>query len=165
VLAVIVGIRHECFWAVPRHRRKTDPTIDNALASMLASLALFGLGCRPVDRDRPRERGAAIGAGAAAEPHWRRAGLAVAGGTAVVGTARLADVAEHSLGQKRGLVPQREGNQYEAGKRRQLKFNQGHEELYGEHKERQDHVSHAMKSTTTESRFVKKLGNPVKSLI
>src|SRR3546814_8345266 len=41
------------------------------------------------------------------------------------------DIAEDALGEERGLVPEREGHQDEAGQRRQLEFQDGDEEQLG----------------------------------
>jgi type IV secretion system protein TrbL len=90
VLAVIVGIGTSIFgqFTTPTG---TDPTIDNALALMLGSLALFGLGLFGPSIATGLVSGAPqLGAGAAAGTALAAGGLGVAGTTAVVGTARLA---------------------------------------------------------------------------
>jgi len=89
VLAVIVGIGTGIFgqFTTPPG---TDPTIDNALAIMLASLALFGLGLFGPSIATGLVSGAPqLGAGAAAGTALATGGLALAGGTALVGSARL----------------------------------------------------------------------------
>ena len=89
VLAVIVGIGTGIFGqfqAVPG----TTLTIDNALAIMLASLALFGLGLFGPSIASGLVSGAPqLGAGAAAGTALAAGGLAMAGGAAVAGAARL----------------------------------------------------------------------------
>jgi type IV secretion system protein TrbL len=90
VLAVIVGIGTTIFgqFTTPTG---VDLTIDNALAIMLASLALFGLGLFGPSIATGLVSGAPqLGAGAAAGTALAAGGLAFAGGTAVAGTARLA---------------------------------------------------------------------------
>ncbi len=90
VLAVIVGIGANIFgqFTLPPG---TTPTVDNALAIMLASLALFGLGLFGPSVATGLVSGAPqLGAGAAAGTTLGAAGLAVAGGAAAVGGARLA---------------------------------------------------------------------------
>ncbi len=90
VLAVIVGIGANIFgqFTLPPG---TTPTVDNALAIMLASLALFGLGLFGPSIATGLVSGAPqLGAGAAAGTALGAAGLAVAGGAAAVGGARLA---------------------------------------------------------------------------
>jgi type IV secretion system protein TrbL len=89
VLAVIVGIGANIFgqFTLPPG---TTPTVDNALAIMLASLALFGLGLFGPSIATGLVSGAPqLGAGAAAGTALGAAGLAVAGGAAAVGGARL----------------------------------------------------------------------------
>jgi type IV secretion system protein TrbL len=90
VLAVIVGIGTGIFgqFTAPTG---ADLTIDNALAIMLASLALFGLGLFGPSIASGLVSGAPqLGAGATAGTALAVGGLALAGGTAAVGTARLA---------------------------------------------------------------------------
>jgi type IV secretion system protein TrbL len=90
VLAVIVGIGSNIFgqFTVPAG---TTPTIDNALAIMLASLALFGLGLFGPSIATGLVSGAPqLGAGAAAGTALGATGLVVAGGAAAAGGARLA---------------------------------------------------------------------------
>jgi type IV secretion system protein TrbL len=93
VLAVIVGIGTSIFgqFTTPTG---VDLTIDNALAIMLASLALFGLGLFGPSIATGLVSGAPqLGAGAAAGTALAAGGLAFAGGTTVMGTARLAGAA------------------------------------------------------------------------
>lgn len=90
VLAVIVGIGTGLFgeFTTPA---AADPSIDNALAIMLASLALFGLGLFGPSIATGLVSGAPqLGAGAAAGTALAAGGLGVAGGVAAVGSARLA---------------------------------------------------------------------------
>jgi type IV secretion system protein TrbL len=90
VLAVIVGIGMGLFgeFTVPPG---TELTIDHALAIMLASLALFGLGLfGPSIATGLVSGGPQLGAGTAAGTMLAAGGLAVAGATAAAGTARLA---------------------------------------------------------------------------
>jgi type IV secretion system protein TrbL len=90
VLAVIVGIGSGIFsqFQIPAG---TTLTIDNALAIMLGSLALFGLGLFGPSIATGLVSGAPqLGAGAAAGTALAAGGLALAGGTAAMGTARLA---------------------------------------------------------------------------
>jgi len=90
VLAVIVGIGTGIFGQFTPPAG-TDLTIDNALAIMLASLALFGLGLFGPSIATGLVSGAPqLGAGAAAGTALAAGGLAVAGGTVAFGTARLA---------------------------------------------------------------------------
>jgi len=90
VLAVIVGIGSSIFGAFTPPAGMT-PTIDTALALMLASLALFGLGIFGPGIATGLVSGAPqLGAGAAAGTLLGAGGLAVAGGAATVGAARLA---------------------------------------------------------------------------
>jgi type IV secretion system protein TrbL len=90
VLAVIVGIGTSLFGQFTSPTG-TDLNIDNALAIMLASLALFGLGLFGPSIATGLVSGAPqLGAGAAAGTALATGGLAVAGGAAVVGTTRLA---------------------------------------------------------------------------
>jgi type IV secretion system protein TrbL len=89
VLAVIVGIGTNIFgeFTAPT---AGDPTIDNALASMLASLALLGLGLFGPSIATGLVSGAPqLGAGAAAGTALAAGGLTVAGGIAASGAARL----------------------------------------------------------------------------
>jgi type IV secretion system protein TrbL len=90
VLAVIVGIGSGIFsqFQIPAG---TTITIDNALAIMLASLALFGLGLFGPSIASGLVSGAPqLGAGAAAGTALAAGGLGMAGGAAVGGAARLA---------------------------------------------------------------------------
>jgi type IV secretion system protein TrbL len=90
VLAVIVGIGTTIFnqFNVPPG---SEPSLDIALATMLASLALLGLGIFGPGIATGLVAGAPqLGAGAAAGTALGAAGLAVAGGAAVDGGARLA---------------------------------------------------------------------------
>lgn len=90
VLAVIVGIGMGLFgeFTVPAG---TEFTIDHALATMLASLALLGLGLfGPSIATGLVSGGPQLGAGTAAGTMLAAGGLAVAGATAAAGTARLA---------------------------------------------------------------------------
>ena len=90
VLAVIVGIGSSIFGQFTPPTGMT-PTIDTALALMLASLALFGLGIFGPGIATGLVSGAPqLGAGAAAGTLLGAGGLAVAGGAATVGAARLA---------------------------------------------------------------------------
>jgi type IV secretion system protein TrbL len=90
VLAVIVGIGSSIFGQFTPPVGMT-PTIDSALALMLASLALFGLGIFGPGIATGLVSGAPqLGAGAAAGTLVGVGGLAVAGGAATVGAARLA---------------------------------------------------------------------------
>jgi type IV secretion system protein TrbL len=90
VLAVIVGIGSNIFWQFTLPAG-TTPTIDNALAIMLASLAFFGLGLFGPSIATGLVSGAPqLGAGAAAGTALGATGLVVAGGAAAAGGARLA---------------------------------------------------------------------------
>lgn len=90
VLAVIVGIGSSIFGQFTPSVGMT-PTIDSALALMLASLALFGLGIFGPGIASGLVSGAPqLGAGAAAGTLLGAGGLVVAGGAAAVGAARLA---------------------------------------------------------------------------
>jgi type IV secretion system protein TrbL len=90
VLAVIVGIGSSLFGQFTP-AAGTTPTIDSALALMLASLALFGLGIFGPGIATGLVSGAPqLGAGAAAGTLLGAGGLVVAGGAATVGAARLA---------------------------------------------------------------------------
>jgi len=53
--------------------------------------------------------------------------------------ARRDDVAQHPLGQKGGLAPQRERHQHEPGQRGQLEFQHGDEQLHRQDEEGDDH--------------------------
>lgn len=89
VLAVIVGIGTGIFgqFTTPPGG---DPTIDQALAIMLASLALFGLGIfGPGIATGLVSGGPQLGAGAAAGTLLAGAGAGMAAGAAAVGGARL----------------------------------------------------------------------------
>jgi type IV secretion system protein TrbL len=89
VLAVIVGIGSGIFsqFQIPAG---TTLTIDNALAIMLGSLALFGLGLFGPSIASGLVSGAPqLGAGAAAGTALAAGGLAAAGGVAAMGAARL----------------------------------------------------------------------------
>lgn len=90
VLAVIVGIGSGIFgqFTTPA---AGDMTIDNALAVMLASLALFGLGLFGPSIATGLVSGAPqLGAGAAAGTLLGAGGMGVAAGATVLGSARLA---------------------------------------------------------------------------
>jgi len=90
VLAVIVGIGSSIFGQFTPPAGVT-PTIDTALALMLASLALFGLGIFGPGIATGLVSGAPqLGAGAAAGTLLGAGGLAIAGGAATAGAARLA---------------------------------------------------------------------------
>jgi type IV secretion system protein TrbL len=90
VLAVIVGIGSTIF-AEFHNAIGTEPSIDEALAVMLAALSLLGLGIFGPGIATGLVSGAPqLGAGAAAGTALGAAGLAVAGGAVVVGGARLA---------------------------------------------------------------------------
>jgi type IV secretion system protein TrbL len=90
VLAVIVGIGSSIFGQFTPAAGMT-PTIDTALALMLASLALFGLGIFGPGIATGLVSGAPqLGAGAAAGTLLGAGGLVVAGGAATAGAARLA---------------------------------------------------------------------------
>jgi type IV secretion system protein TrbL len=90
VLAVIVGIGTGLFGEFTP-APGAEPTIDNALAIMLASLALFGLGLFGPSIATGLVSGAPqLGAGAAAGTALAAGGIAVAGGAAAAGAARLA---------------------------------------------------------------------------
>jgi type IV secretion system protein TrbL len=89
VLAVIVGIGSGIFsqFQIPSG---TTLTIDNALAIMLGSLALFGLGLFGPSIASGLVSGAPqLGAGAAAGTALAAGGLAAAGSVATIGAARL----------------------------------------------------------------------------
>lgn len=87
VLAVIVGIGSGLF-AQFQTPAGSEPSIDHALAVMLASLALFGLGIFGPGIATGLVSGAPqLGAGAAAGAVLGTAGLAVAGGAAAAGAA------------------------------------------------------------------------------
>ena len=49
------------------------------------------------------------------------------------------DIAEHALGEERGLAEEREGDEHEAGERRQLELDERDEELDGEDEEGEEH--------------------------
>jgi len=90
VLAVIVGIGSGIFaeFTAPT---LGDMTLDNALATMLASLAMLGLGIFGPGIASGLVSGAPqLGAGAAAGTVIGAGGLAVAGGAAAAGAGRLA---------------------------------------------------------------------------
>jgi type IV secretion system protein TrbL len=90
VLAVIVGIGSTLF-AEFHNAIGTEPSIDQALAVMLAALSLLGLGIFGPGIATGLVSGAPqLGAGAAAGTALGAAGLAVAGGAAIAGGARLA---------------------------------------------------------------------------
>ena len=90
VLAVIVGIGSTLF-AEFHNAIGTEPSIDQALAVMLAALSLLGLGIFGPGIATGLVSGAPqLGAGAAAGTALGAAGLAVAGGAALAGGARLA---------------------------------------------------------------------------
>lgn len=90
VLAVIVGIGTGLF-AQFQLPPGTDPTVDQALAIMLASLALLGLGVFGPGIATGLVAGAPqLGAGAAAGTALGAAGLAVAAGSVALGGGRAA---------------------------------------------------------------------------
>jgi type IV secretion system protein TrbL len=90
VLAVIVGIGSTLF-AEFHNAIGTEPSIDQALAVMLAALSLLGLGIFGPGIATGLVSGAPqLGAGAAAGTALGAAGVAVAGGAAIAGGARLA---------------------------------------------------------------------------
>jgi len=90
VLAVIVGIGSGIFGQF-QTPPGADPSLNHALAIMLASLALFGLGIFGPGIATGLVSGAPqLGAGAAAGTALGAAGLAVAGGAAVAAGARVA---------------------------------------------------------------------------
>jgi type IV secretion system protein TrbL len=90
VLAVIVGIGSTLF-AEFHNAIGTEPSIDQALAVMLAALSLLGLGIFGPGIATGLVSGAPqLGAGAAAGTVLGAAGLAVAGGAAIASGARLA---------------------------------------------------------------------------
>src|SRR5665213_506504 len=89
VLAVIIGIGSGIF-AEFRVPIGTEPSLNTALATMLASLALLGLGIFGPGIATGLVSGAPqLGAGAAAGTAIGAVGLGVAGGAAVAGAARL----------------------------------------------------------------------------
>jgi type IV secretion system protein TrbL len=89
VLAVIVGIGSGIFSQF-QISTGTTLTIDNALAIMLASISLFGLGLFGPSIASGLVSGAPqLGGGAAAGTALAAGGLAVAGGAAAIGAARL----------------------------------------------------------------------------
>ena len=104
VLAVIVGIGAGLFdeFTLPPG---TEPSIDHALAIMLGSLTLFGLGLfGPGIATGLVSGGPQLGAGAAAGVALAAAGVTTATGAAAVGAARIAGSA---LGAgTRGRAPQ-----------------------------------------------------------
>ncbi|MDQ6767442.1 MAG: P-type conjugative transfer protein TrbL [Candidatus Eremiobacteraeota bacterium] len=90
VLAVIVGIGSNLF-AEFHGAIATEPSIDQALAVMLAALSLLGLGIFGPGIATGLVSGAPqLGAGAAAGTALGASGLGVAGGAAIAGGARLA---------------------------------------------------------------------------
>jgi len=96
VLAVIVGIGTGIFGEFTSPSAG-DMTIDNALAVMLAALAMLGLGIFGPSIASGLVSGAPqLGAGAAAGTLMGAGGLAVAGGAAALGGARLAGAAARS---------------------------------------------------------------------
>src|SRR5690606_19961552 len=89
VLAVIVGIGAGLFeeFTLPPG---TEPSIDHALAIMLGSLTLFGLGLfGPGIATGLVSGGPQLGAGAAAGVALAGAGVATAAGAAAMGAARV----------------------------------------------------------------------------
>jgi type IV secretion system protein TrbL len=94
VLAVIVGIGMGLFGQFADVPTGNQLTIQNALAIMLASLALLGLGLFGPAMATGLVSGAPqLGAGSAAGAALFAGGLAVAGGAAAVGAGRIALVA------------------------------------------------------------------------
>jgi type IV secretion system protein TrbL len=122
VLAVIVGIGSGIFseFQLPPG---SEPSIDNALAIMLASLTLFGLGIFGPGIATGLVSGAPqLGAGAAAGTALGVAGLAaagtaaaVAGGAAVAAGAKLVPGAVAGAARSASGVAQSAGNAYRAG--------------------------------------------------
>lgn len=93
VLAVIVGIGNGLF-AEFRASAPSELSIDHALAIMLASLAMLGLGIFGPSIATGLVSGAPqLGAGAAAGAALAAGGLAVAGGAAAAGATRLGGAA------------------------------------------------------------------------
>jgi len=89
VLAVIVGIGSTLF-AQFHTAIGTEPSVDQALAVMLAALTMLGLGIFGPGIATGLVSGAPqLGAGAAAGTALAAGGLAVAGGAAIAGGARL----------------------------------------------------------------------------
>ena len=75
------------------------------------------------------------------------------------------DIAQHTLGQERGLVPQRERHQHEAGQCRQLEFQDGDEELHrqdeeGEHDDEPGDHQHEDRHEVVEEQPVKPISLP-----
>jgi type IV secretion system protein TrbL len=98
VLAVIVGIGSGIFSEF-RTPIGTDPSLNTALATMLAALSLLGLGIFGPGIATGLVSGAPqLGAGAAAGTAIGAAGLAVAGGAALAGGARLAGRGASAVG-------------------------------------------------------------------
>lgn len=90
VLAVIVGIGSTIFGEF-HNTIGSEPSVDQALALMLASLSLLGLGIfGPGIATGLVSGGPQLGAGAAVGTALAAGGLAVAGGAAVMGGTRLA---------------------------------------------------------------------------
>jgi type IV secretion system protein TrbL len=90
VLAIIVGIGSSIFGEF-HNTIGSEPSVDQALAVMLASLALLGLGIfGPGIATGLVSGGPQLGAGAAVGTALAAGGLAVAGSAAVVGGTRLA---------------------------------------------------------------------------
>lgn len=90
VLAVIIGIGSTLFTTF-QSAIGTEPSIDQALAIVLASLTLMGLGIfGPGIATGLVSGGPQLGAGAAVGTIMGAAGLAVAGGAAAAGAARMA---------------------------------------------------------------------------
>jgi type IV secretion system protein TrbL len=122
VLAVIVGIGSGIFgeFQLPPG---SEPSIDNALAIMLASLTLFGLGIFGPGIATGLVSGAPqLGAGAAAGTALGVAGLAAAGtaaavtgGAAVAAGAKLVPGAVAGAARSANGVAQSAGNAYRAG--------------------------------------------------
>ncbi len=90
VLAVIIGIGSTIFTTF-QSAIGTEPSIDQALSIVLASLTLMGLGIfGPGIATGLVSGGPQLGAGAAVGTMVGAAGLAVAGGAAAAGAARMA---------------------------------------------------------------------------
>ncbi|MFO0405530.1 MAG: P-type conjugative transfer protein TrbL, partial [Labrys sp. (in: a-proteobacteria)] len=90
VLAVIVGIGSTLFSEFTRGFNGAQPTIEDAMAIVLAALALLGLGIfGPGIANGLISGGPQLGAGAAVGTGLAAGGAVVAGGAAAAGAARL----------------------------------------------------------------------------
>jgi type IV secretion system protein TrbL len=115
VLAVIVGIGATIFSSF-HSAIGAEPSVDQALAIVLASLTLLGLGIfGPGIATGLVSGGPQLGAGAAVGTAVGAAGLALAGGAAVAGTARLATRGGAVLGSASTLVAGARDAQASAG--------------------------------------------------